>query len=96
MPGAISQERFGNSGAGFLPVDNTPGEAVLSGQHLSAMFAFNRKDISFDVREGGSFGTCGLVGAGRTGLPETLFGVRAHAALCACVIADCVFCIVQF
>ena len=64
----------------FPPVDNKPGNVVLSVQHLSTKFAPNLKDISFDVREGEIFGLYGLVGAGRTELLETMFGVRTRAA----------------
>lgn len=64
----------------FPPVDNTPGDVVLSVQHLSTKFAPNLKDISFDVREGEIFGLYGLVGAGRTELLETMFGIRTRAA----------------
>ena len=64
----------------FPPVDNQPGDTVLSVQHLSTKFAPNLKDISFDVREGEIFGLYGLVGAGRTELLETMFGVRTRAA----------------
>lgn len=64
----------------FPPVDNTPGEVVLSVQHLSTKFAPSLKDITFDVREGEIFGLYGLVGAGRSELLETMFGVRTRAA----------------
>ena len=64
----------------FPPVDNMPGDVVLSVQHLSTKFAPNLKDISFEVREGEIFGLYGLVGAGRTELLETMFGVRTRAA----------------
>lgn len=64
----------------FPPVDNTPGDVVLSIQHLSTKFAPNLKDISFDVKEGEIFGLYGLVGAGRSELLETMFGVRTRAA----------------
>lgn len=64
----------------FPPVDNIPGDVVLSVQHLSTKFAPNLKDISFDVREGEIFGLYGLVGAGRSELLETMFGVRTRAA----------------
>ena len=64
----------------FPPVDNTPGDVVLSVQHLSTKYAPNLKDISFDVREGEIFGLYGLVGAGRSELLETMFGVRTRAA----------------
>ena len=64
----------------FPPVDNQPGEVVLSIQHLSTKYAPHLQDITFDVREGEIFGLYGLVGAGRTELLETIFGVRTRAA----------------
>lgn len=64
----------------FPPVDNTPGEPVLKIQNLSTKFAPYLKDISFDVRKGEIFGLYGLVGAGRTELLETIFGVRTRAS----------------
>ncbi len=64
----------------FPPVDNTPGEPILSVQHLSTKYAPYLQDISFEVREGEIFGLYGLVGAGRTELLETIFGVRTRAA----------------
>ncbi|MBR3106717.1 MAG: sugar ABC transporter ATP-binding protein [Clostridia bacterium] len=64
----------------FPPVDNQPGDVVLSVQHLSTKFKPNLKDISFDVKDGEIFGLYGLVGAGRSELLETMFGVRTRAA----------------
>ena len=64
----------------FPPVDNTPAETILSVQHLSTKYAPYLQDVSFDVREGEIFGLYGLVGAGRTELLETIFGVRTRAA----------------
>ena len=64
----------------FPPVDNTPGETILSVQHLSTKYAPYLQDVSFDVKEGEIFGLYGLVGAGRTELLETIFGVRTRAA----------------
>lgn len=64
----------------FPPVDNTPGEPILSVQHLSTKFEPHLQDITFDVKKGEIFGLYGLVGAGRTELLETIFGVRTRAA----------------
>ena len=64
----------------FPPVDNIPGDIVLSVQHLSTKYEPHLQDISFDVRKGEIFGLYGLVGAGRTELLETIFGVRTRAA----------------
>lgn len=64
----------------FPPVDNTPGDPVLSVQHLSTKFEPHLQDITFDVRRGEIFGLYGLVGAGRSELLETIFGVRTRAA----------------
>lgn len=64
----------------FPPVDNQPGEVVLSVKNLSTKYEPHLQDISFDVREGEIFGLYGLVGAGRTELLETIFGVRTRAA----------------
>ncbi len=64
----------------FPTVDNTPGEPILSIRNLSTKYAPRLQDVSFDVREGEIFGLYGLVGAGRTELLETIFGVRTRAA----------------
>ncbi len=64
----------------FPPVDNVPGKPILSIRHLSTKYPPYLQDISFDVRKGEIFGLYGLVGAGRTELLETIFGVRTRAA----------------
>lgn len=64
----------------FPPLDNHPGDSILSIRHLSTKYAPHLQDISFDVRKGEIFGLYGLVGAGRTELLETIFGVRTRAA----------------
>ncbi len=64
----------------FPPVDNEPGEPILSIQHLSTKFEPHLKDITFEVNKGEIFGLYGLVGAGRTELLETIFGIRTRAA----------------
>lgn len=64
----------------FPPVDNTPADDVLRVENLSTKFAPYLQDISFSVKEGEVFGLYGLVGAGRTELLETIFGIRTRAA----------------
>jgi rhamnose transport system ATP-binding protein len=50
------------------------GDAVLSVRGLSCVDSGVR-EVTFDVRAGEIFGLCGLVGAGRTPLARTLFGL---------------------
>ncbi|MDD6428087.1 sugar ABC transporter ATP-binding protein [Candidatus Weimeria sp. HCP3S3_B5] len=64
----------------FPPVDNKPGDVVLQVSHLSTKYAPYLKDVSFEVRKGEIFGLYGLVGAGRSELLETIFGVRTRAS----------------
>ena len=64
----------------FPPVDNEPQNVVLSVQNLSTKYEPHLQDITFDVRQGEIFGLYGLVGAGRTELLETIFGIRTRAA----------------
>ena len=63
----------------FPPVDNEPGEKILSVQNLSTKYAPKIQNVSFDIRKGEIFGFYGLVGAGRTELLETIFGIRTRA-----------------
>lgn len=51
-------------------------EVVLKVQGLSKKG--NYKDINFDLRKGEVLGITGLVGAGRTEMVETLFGIRSR------------------
>ena len=53
-------------------------DVKLEIQNLSSGKEF--QDISFDVREGEILGIAGLVGAGRTALIETIFGIRKKTA----------------
>ena len=64
----------------FPPVDNKPGEVIFSVENLSTKYAPKLQNISFDIRKGEIFGLYGLVGAGRTELLETIFGLRKRAA----------------
>lgn len=52
------------------------GETVLEVKNLSHRKFF--KNVSFSVRKGEIFGISGLVGAGRTEVIETIFGIRPH------------------
>ena len=63
----------------FPPVDNEPGETIFSVQNLSTKYAPKLQNISFDIKKGEIFGFYGLVGAGRTELLETIFGMRTRA-----------------
>jgi len=54
-----------------------PGEAVLVVKNLSS--GSQVRDVSFNLRAGEILGLYGLVGSGRTGLCEALFGARPHS-----------------
>ncbi len=58
----------------FPKVDCEIGDVKLRVENLSSYKAFH--NVSFNVRKGEIFGIAGLVGAGRTEIVETLFGIR--------------------
>ncbi|MGO4336587.1 sugar ABC transporter ATP-binding protein [Labrys sp. KB_33_2] len=58
----------------MFPKETVPiGEVVLSVKNLTLQGVFS--DVSFDLRAGEILGFAGLVGAGRSNVAETLFGV---------------------
>ena len=64
----------------FPDVDNVPGEDYLEIRNLTTKYEPILEDISFTVKKGEIFGLYGLVGAGRSELLESMFGVRTIAS----------------
>jgi len=58
----------------YPPKENIPGDVLLKVEGLSALYQ-NLRDVSFDLRSGEILGVAGLVGAGRTEMLETIFGL---------------------
>ncbi|MEG1632584.1 MAG: sugar ABC transporter ATP-binding protein [Oscillospiraceae bacterium] len=58
----------------YPPKTNVPGEVVLEVKNLTAQY-LNLHDVSFSARRGEILGFAGLVGAGRTELMESIFGI---------------------
>lgn len=56
---------------------NVPGETLMKVEGLTSGFSKSFRDISFELRKGEILGIGGLVGAQRTELIESLFGLRA-------------------
>lgn len=63
----------------FPEKTNTPKETVLEVEHLTAKNQPSIQDVSFSLRKGEILGIAGLVGAKRTDIVETIFGVRDKA-----------------
>ncbi|MEE6029400.1 galactose/methyl galactoside ABC transporter ATP-binding protein MglA [Avibacterium paragallinarum] len=60
----------------FPKKTNTPQEVILEVENLTALNQPSIQAISFQLRKGEILGIAGLVGAKRTDIVETLFGVR--------------------
>src|SRR5699024_5367986 len=59
---------------------NVPKETILTVEHLTAKNQPSIQDISFELRKGEILGIAGLVGAKRTDIVETIFGIREKSA----------------
>ena len=60
----------------FPPRENVPGEVVLKVENFTSANPRSFRDVSFELRRGEILGLGGLVGAQRTELVESLFGMR--------------------
>jgi methyl-galactoside transport system ATP-binding protein len=60
----------------FPPRENVPGEVVMRVEGLTSANSRSFKDVSFELRKGEILGLGGLVGAQRTELVESIFGLR--------------------
>ena len=70
----LIKEMVGRDLDAMFPKETVPiGDVVLSAKNLSLDGVFS--DVSFDLRKGEILGIAGLVGAGRTNVAETIFGV---------------------
>ena len=67
-------------GERFPEKTNRPAEVVLEVRGLTARNQPSIQDVSFDLRRGEILGIAGLVGAKRTDIVETLFGIREASA----------------
>ncbi|BEE11612.1 galactose/methyl galactoside import ATP-binding protein MglA [Aeromonas veronii] len=60
----------------FPEKTNQPKEVILEIEHLTAKNQPSIQDVSFNLHKGEILGIAGLVGAKRTDIVETLFGIR--------------------
>ncbi len=62
----------------FPDKENKPGEVILEVRNLTSLRQPSIRDVSFDLHKGEILGIAGLVGAKRTDIVETLFGIREN------------------
>lgn len=60
----------------FPPKDHKVGEVIFECKDLTGEGKTNAKEVTFELRKGEILGVAGLVGARRTELVETIFGMR--------------------
>lgn len=60
----------------FPPKNNVIKEKILEVKNLTALYQPSINDVSFDLHKGEILGIAGLVGAKRTEIVETIFGIR--------------------
>ena len=63
----------------FPEKTNQPKEVILEVEHLTAKNQPSIQDVTFNLHKGEILGIAGLVGAKRTDIVETLFGIRDHS-----------------
>lgn len=63
----------------FPPKDNEVKECILKVEGLTAAQQPSIQDVSFELHKGEILGIAGLVGAKRTDIVETIFGIREKA-----------------
>jgi methyl-galactoside transport system ATP-binding protein len=66
----------------FPEKTNQPQEVILEIEHLTAKNQPSIKDVTFNLHKGEILGIAGLVGAKRTDIVETLFGIRDRSQGC--------------
>ena len=64
----------------FPPKDNVVKEIILEVKGLTAQHQPSIQDVTFDLHKGEILGIAGLVGAKRTEIVETIFGMREKAS----------------
>ncbi|TCW00237.1 galactose/methyl galactoside ABC transporter ATP-binding protein MglA [Biostraticola tofi] len=60
----------------FPDREGKPGEVIFEVRNLTSLRQPSIRDVSFDLHQGEILGIAGLVGARRTDIVETIFGVR--------------------